>query len=268
VKRHGPTRQSSTESHTAEGRTEICVGLAQLREIGEQAVTAVAASLARGGPVIKGQLIASRFYEAMQHELKRLHAHDPKRAALIAASERCERIATAKINPNALLDELRIALAVLTDGHPEPAGIAADRRRPFQLTRLFLLWTLRLTAARLGRWSLSFRPASLSFHTSAQCIHQIDDFRWRTLSGCFDLFTGLLFLQQLFQRILVVIFERVRIEMPGFGFDDGGTANEHDPEQRERGPQPEEATAPIALSHQAPFRARGIIIYGIVADFC
>jgi hypothetical protein len=96
-------------------------------------------------------------------------------------------------------------------------------------------------------------PASLSFHTSAQCIHQIDDFRWRTLSGCFDLFTGLLFLQQLFQRILVVIFERVRIEMPGFGFDDGGTANEHDPEQRERGPQPEEATAPIALSHQATF---------------
>ena len=68
--------------------------------------------------MIKGQLIASRFYEAMQHELKRLHTHDPKRAALIAASERCERIAAAKINPNALLDELRMALAVLTDEHP------------------------------------------------------------------------------------------------------------------------------------------------------
>src|SRR5262245_20459123 len=27
VKRRGPTRQSSTESHTAEGRTEICVGI-------------------------------------------------------------------------------------------------------------------------------------------------------------------------------------------------------------------------------------------------
>jgi hypothetical protein len=118
VKRRGPTRQSSTESHTAEGRTEICVAFSRLTEIGEQAVAAVAASLARGGPVIKGQLIASRFYEAMQHELKRLHTHDPKRAALIAASERCERIAAAKINPNALLDELRMALAVLTDEHP------------------------------------------------------------------------------------------------------------------------------------------------------
>src|SRR5499427_1161019 len=91
MKRHGPTRQSSTESHTAEWRTEICVAFSRLTEIGEQAVAAVAASLARGGPVIKGQLIASRFYEAMQHELKRLHTHDPKRAALIAASERCER---------------------------------------------------------------------------------------------------------------------------------------------------------------------------------
>jgi len=44
--------------------------------------------------------------------------HDPKRAALIAASDRCERIAAAKINPTVLLDELRKALAMLTDEHP------------------------------------------------------------------------------------------------------------------------------------------------------
>ena len=98
--------------------------LSQLPELGEQAVVAVAASLARGGPVITSQLIASRFYEAMQHELKQLPMHDPKRAALIAASDRCERIAAAKINPTVLLDELRKALAVLTDEHPsEPPPI-------------------------------------------------------------------------------------------------------------------------------------------------
>jgi hypothetical protein len=97
---------------------------ARTTEIGEQAVAAVAASLARGGPVIKGQLIASRFYEAMQRELKQLPMHDPKRAALMAASNRCERIAAAKINPVVLLDELRKALAVLTDEHPsEPPPI-------------------------------------------------------------------------------------------------------------------------------------------------
>ena len=96
----------------------FALALSRVTEIGEQAVTAVAASLARGGPVIKGQLIASRFYEAMQRELKQLPMHHQKRAALIAASGRCERIAAAKINPTVLLDELRKALAVLTDEHP------------------------------------------------------------------------------------------------------------------------------------------------------
>ena len=93
------------------------MALSQLKELGEQAIAAVAASLARGGPVIKGQLIASRFYEAMQRELKQLPMHDPKRAALIAARDRCERIAAARINPSDLLEELRKALAVLNDDH-------------------------------------------------------------------------------------------------------------------------------------------------------
>jgi hypothetical protein len=100
------------------------VAFSRLTEIGEQAVAAVAASLARGGPVIKGQLIASRFYEAMQHELKRLHTHDP----------------TAKINPTALLDELRKAIAVLeADTHPSVSP--PTKARP----------VLRLIEGGLGR---------------------------------------------------------------------------------------------------------------------
>jgi hypothetical protein len=94
------------------------VALSQLRELGEQAVAAVAASLVDGGAVLKAQLIASRFYEALRHELEESSMDDAKLAALTAASDRCERIAAAKINPNALLDELRMALAVLTDEHP------------------------------------------------------------------------------------------------------------------------------------------------------
>ena len=91
------------------------MALSQLKELGEQAIVAVAASLAGGGPVVRGQLIASRFYEALQRELKQSLIHDTKRAALIAASDRCERIAAATINPTALLDELRKAIAVLGD---------------------------------------------------------------------------------------------------------------------------------------------------------
>ena len=89
------------------------MALSQLTELGEQAVAAIASSLARGGPVVRGQLIASRFYEAVQRELKQSPIHDPKRAALIAASDRCERIAAASINPSVLVDELRKAIAVL-----------------------------------------------------------------------------------------------------------------------------------------------------------
>jgi hypothetical protein len=78
--------------------------------------------------VVKGQLIASRFYEAMERGLKQLPINDPKRAALIAASDRCERIAAARINPSVLLDELRKAIAVLradTD-----ASAPSTRARP------------------------------------------------------------------------------------------------------------------------------------------
>jgi hypothetical protein len=95
------------------------VALSQLSELGEQAILAVAASLARGGPVVRGQLIASRFYEALRRELKQSPSHDAKRAALIEANDRCERIAAASINPSTMLDELRKAIAVLqADEHP------------------------------------------------------------------------------------------------------------------------------------------------------
>ena len=102
---------------------KFALALSRVTEIGEQAVAAVAASLARGGPLVRGQLIASRFYEAIQRELRQLPIHDPNRAALIAASDRCQRIAAARINPSALLDELRKAIAALrtdTDASAQP----------------------------------------------------------------------------------------------------------------------------------------------------
>jgi hypothetical protein len=99
-------------------RRKTFVALSQLKALGEQAVIAVAASLARGGPIVRGQLIASHFYEALRYELKQSPMHDTQRAALMAASDQCERIAAASINPREMLDELRKAIAVLRgDGH-------------------------------------------------------------------------------------------------------------------------------------------------------
>jgi hypothetical protein len=115
-------RVSESRNSGKRGR-EISVALSQLRELGEQAVAAVAASLVDGGAVLKAQLIASRFYEALRHELEESSMDDAKRTALTAASDRCERIAAAKINPSVLLDELRKAIAVLrvdTDASAPP----------------------------------------------------------------------------------------------------------------------------------------------------
>jgi hypothetical protein len=120
------------------------VALSQLKALGKQAVIAVAASLARGGPIVRGQLIASHFYEALRYELKQSPMHDTQRAALIAASDRCERIAAASINPTALLDELRNAIAVLeADTHPSVSS--PTRARP----------VLRLIEGGLSRASKS-----------------------------------------------------------------------------------------------------------------
>jgi hypothetical protein len=106
------------------------VALSQLRELGEQAVAAVAASLGDGGAVLKAQLIASRFYKALRHELEESSSRDDvKRAALIAASDRCKRIAAASINPTALLDEFRKAIAVL-EGDTHPLVSPPTKARP------------------------------------------------------------------------------------------------------------------------------------------
>jgi hypothetical protein len=105
----------------------FALSLSRVTEIGEQAVAAISASLAGGGPVLKGQLIACRFYEAMQRELRQLPMQDQKRAALIAASDRCERIAAASINPSALLDELKTALAALRADADAPASLTRAR---------------------------------------------------------------------------------------------------------------------------------------------
>jgi hypothetical protein len=86
------------------------VAVSQLKELGEQAIVAVAASLVDGGAVLKAQLIASRFYEALRHELEESSTDDANRVALREASDRCERIAAASINPTALLDEFRKAI--------------------------------------------------------------------------------------------------------------------------------------------------------------
>ena len=78
----------------------------ELIELGQQALAAVSSSVARGAPLVKCQLLASQFYEALRHELREAsEAGVAKRAMLIAAANQCHRTATASITPNGMLGE-------------------------------------------------------------------------------------------------------------------------------------------------------------------
>jgi hypothetical protein len=89
----------------------------ELRDLGEQAVVAVVAGIAQGAPLVKCQLLASRFYDELKRELRKIPQLDvAERRALVAAADHCQRVASAGINPNAMLDELKRAIAALP-GH-------------------------------------------------------------------------------------------------------------------------------------------------------
>jgi hypothetical protein len=97
------------------------VVLSELIELGQQAVSAVTRSIARGDPLVQCQLLASNFYEALRHELRGTpHTDVAKRSTLIAAANRCHRVASASIRPGAILVELKSAIATLQSGGPIP----------------------------------------------------------------------------------------------------------------------------------------------------
>jgi len=92
----------------------------QLVELGQRAFDAVAAGVARGDPLVKCQLLASEFYEALKRELRQTRPDDSKRATLIAVASRCECVAIADIRPGTMLSELGNVLAMLRSDQPTP----------------------------------------------------------------------------------------------------------------------------------------------------
>jgi hypothetical protein len=91
----------------------------ELIELGQRALAAVAASVARGAPLVKCQLLASEFYEVLRQELREAAQSDvDKRSLLLAAANQCDLTANASIRPSAMLDELRSAIAILQSDVP------------------------------------------------------------------------------------------------------------------------------------------------------
>jgi hypothetical protein len=82
-----------------------------LVQLGHEALAAVSSDLANGAPLVKCQLLASTFYEALRDELRR--AEENERNRLRAVTDQCDRTAVPNISPERMLAELRRAIALL-----------------------------------------------------------------------------------------------------------------------------------------------------------
>jgi hypothetical protein len=105
---------------------------AHLIELGRQALASVTADVADGAPLVRCQLLASEFYEALRRELRApSELGGVERALVAAATTLCCHAATAGITPDILLAELRRAIdllrANLSPGEPPKLQ---PRRRP------------------------------------------------------------------------------------------------------------------------------------------
>jgi hypothetical protein len=67
--------------------------------------------VADGAPLVRCQLLASAFYEALRHELRKADA--TKRSTLLAVTDQCHRSAAANISPVQALAELKRAIDLL-----------------------------------------------------------------------------------------------------------------------------------------------------------
>jgi hypothetical protein len=74
--------------------------------------------VADGAPLVKCQLLASTFYEALRHELQKAEATN--RGTLLAATDQCHRSAVANISPVRALVELKKAVDLLHAVTPNP----------------------------------------------------------------------------------------------------------------------------------------------------
>ena len=110
---------------------------AQLVELGRQALGAVERSVANGAPRLECQLLASDFYESLQRELQETSEADcAKRTTLIAAAHHCDRIATQSISADAMVRELRAAVASLQSDTPIVPGHLPAAPRQLELRPL------------------------------------------------------------------------------------------------------------------------------------
>ena len=100
----------------------------ELTELGQGAIAAVSKGVADGAPLVKCQLLASTFYEALRHELRKAEANN--RSTLLTVADQCHGIAAPNISPVRALVELKRSVDLLPAVTLEPPSEPPPRARP------------------------------------------------------------------------------------------------------------------------------------------
>ena len=104
---------------------------AHLIELGQQALASMTTNVASGAPLVRCQLLASEFHEALKRELwATSELGVVERAMVAAAIGLCRHAATANIAPDMMLAELRRGLDLLQTNISLCDQPPALRRRP------------------------------------------------------------------------------------------------------------------------------------------
>ena len=103
-----------------------------LIELGQQALATVTTNVESGAPLVRCQLLASEFYEALRRELRATSELGVvERGMVAAATTLCCHAATASITPDAMLAELSRAIDLLkANTSPCEPPKLQPRRRP------------------------------------------------------------------------------------------------------------------------------------------
>jgi hypothetical protein len=100
--------------------------MSDLTELGQETIAAVSRGVAEGAPLVKCQLLASAFYEALRHEHRKGDAAE--RSTLLAVTHQCHRGAAANISPVQALNELKRAVDLLQLVIPAPETVQPRSR--------------------------------------------------------------------------------------------------------------------------------------------
>ena len=127
-----PANQIRRQEPCPGDKWEDSVVPAHLIELGQQALANVTSDVASGAPLVRCQLLASEFYEALKRELRATSALGVvERTMVVVATNLWRHAATANITSDMMLAELRRAIDLLqAENSPCQPPQPQQRRRP------------------------------------------------------------------------------------------------------------------------------------------